>query len=128
MARPGGNPNLWKSGFKKGQSGNPGGKLRHMPAELQKDLLTALVDDFKEHGTQAVAAAREESPIGYLKVCASLLPKEVKVRNVTEDLSVEDLEEVVVRLRDEVEAAGGARDVTPPKEEREQVSGLPAVH
>lgn len=38
-----------------------------------------LYADFAEHGTEAIARVREEKPDQYLKVIASLLPKEVKL-------------------------------------------------
>lgn len=62
--------------FTTGQSGNPGGKPKGARNKLQSDFLTYLTDDFEQHGKDAIVAMRENDPSGYIRVIASLLPKE----------------------------------------------------
>jgi hypothetical protein len=67
------------SRFKKGQSGNPGGRALGMRERLNKRFIKALSKDFEANGTEAIAKAREKDPIGYMRVLASLQPKAVDV-------------------------------------------------
>jgi hypothetical protein len=61
--------------FQPGNAGGPGRPkgARHKLKEL---FLTALANDFEAHGIEAINRAREEKPDTYLKVIASILPKE----------------------------------------------------
>jgi hypothetical protein len=43
---------------------------------LRADFLKALADDFAAHGVAAIVAYREEKPADYLKIIASVLPKD----------------------------------------------------
>lgn len=76
------NPN--KSGlrpFPKGVSGNPGGRPAGARDRVTKAFLDALADDFKQHGPDTIERAREKDPVAYLRVCASLVPKELDVNH-----------------------------------------------
>jgi hypothetical protein len=61
--------------FKPGNSGRPKGARN----KLGEDFLKALQEDFAKHGVEAIATVREEKPDQYLKVIASILPKEIDV-------------------------------------------------
>ena len=65
--------------YAKGFSGNPGGSPEATRRAFNKDFLVALARDFKAHGEQVLARVRRESPATYLKVCAMLVPRELKV-------------------------------------------------
>jgi hypothetical protein len=56
--------------------------------KLSEDFVAALYNDFQDHGSAAIAACREEKPDVYVRVIASLLPKDVNMttRNL-DDLS-----------------------------------------
>jgi hypothetical protein len=80
---------------KPGEVRNPGGRPKGSRNKLGEAFIEALHDDFLQHGPTVICRVREEDPVAYMKVCASLLPKEVKVESVS-DLSDEDLD---LRLR-----------------------------
>ena len=47
--------------------------------KLGEDFLADLCEDFARHGAAAIERVRQEDPATYLRVVASLVPKEVKV-------------------------------------------------
>jgi hypothetical protein len=73
--------------FKKGQSGNPAGRPKGARNKLSEALLGKLLDDFNEHGEEAIERVRKSDPEGYLKILATLVAKvptaEVNVNNNT---------------------------------------------
>ncbi|KQM57143.1 MULTISPECIES: DUF5681 domain-containing protein [unclassified Sphingomonas] len=66
--------------WKPGQSGNPLGRPKGARSKLGEDFVTALRDDFTAHGVAAIQKMREEKPGDYVRVIASLLPKELDVQ------------------------------------------------
>lgn len=68
---------------KRFQPGNPG-RPKGSRNKLGEDFIRALHEDFSEHGVAAIQAVRAEKPDAYLKVIASLLPRELKVTTETE--------------------------------------------
>jgi Family of unknown function (DUF5681) len=67
---------LWKPGT----SGNPAGRPRGSRNKLSDDFVAALYDDFQDHGSAAIAACRVEKPDVYVRVIASLLPKDMNIK------------------------------------------------
>ena len=61
--------------FKPGNPGRPKGSRN----KLGEAFLKAMADDFEQHGIAAVEAVRTEKPDQYLKVIASILPKEIDI-------------------------------------------------
>lgn len=49
-------------------------------AKLGSVFIDALYDDFLENGVEAIKLAREDDPMGYLKVIAFILPKTVELK------------------------------------------------
>jgi hypothetical protein len=95
--------------FKKGQSGNPQGKPQGSRNKLNEDFLRDLHADWKEHGKQVLADTREQNPAAYLKVAASLLPKEMHHTHFLDELqqmSIEGLKqklEAIHKQREQLE-------------------------
>ena len=61
--------------FKPGQSGNPAGRPRGAKAKLTEEFLKALLEDFARNGKEAIRKARDRSPVQYLRLIATLVPK-----------------------------------------------------
>ena len=93
--------------WEKGQSGNPKGKpkgCRHMLTDtFYRDLLKA----WNEHGEAAIMAALAESPLGFCKIIASLMPREdqhtieISLQNVIEQAEqrIEHIKRPVIDLQ-----------------------------
>jgi hypothetical protein len=74
--------------FKPGNPGRPKGARN----KLGEAFIEALNDDFAEHGVAAIQAVRKDKPDQYLKVIASLCPKELTVNfNDAEELTDDEL-------------------------------------
>ena len=65
--------------FKPGQSGNPRGRPKGARNKLGEEFLTQLCDDFEVHGAAVIERVRQEDPAAYLRVIASLIPKDIKI-------------------------------------------------
>ena len=62
-----------------GQSGNPAGRRKGSRNQLAERFIADLYQDWQEHELEALEAARVSKPADYLKVIASIMPKDIKV-------------------------------------------------
>src|SRR5262247_517646 len=70
-----------KGRFAPGYSGNPGGSPEATRRAFNKRFLLDLAEDWQQHGREVFKRVRRESPAAYLKVCAMLVPREMKVEH-----------------------------------------------
>lgn len=99
--------------WKPGQSGNPAGRPKGSRNKLGEDFVKALQEDFSKHGVQAIAEVREDRPHEYLKVVASLLPKQVEIKEGAFDgISDEQLSALVHAARSALGVAEGGGEGT----------------
>lgn len=75
---------------KRFEPGNPG-RPKGSRNKLGEAFIEALHDDFTTNGVEAIIRMREGDPGGYVRVIASLLPKEFKIET-TSDLTDEQLD------------------------------------
>jgi hypothetical protein len=85
--------------FEPGQVANPLGRPKGSRNKLGEAFIQALADDFDQHGVKAIETVRTEKPDAYVKVIASLLPKEFKIETVSE-LTDEQLNARIAQLAD----------------------------
>lgn len=77
-----------------------GGRQAGSRNRLQAKFLDALLDDFKEHGVGVVRIVRAEEPTQYLKIIASVLPKEFLLADAAlDDLSDDEVLEALAEVR-----------------------------
>lgn len=126
-----GNPKIAEAGkkyqFKAGVSPNPGGKPVGSRNSLQGDFLRELANDFAEHGKRAIIDTREASPAQYLKIVASLMPKELEIKRPMEDMTDDDIIAGIAALQRLVSAStngDGAKDAAGSK----QITDVQGLH
>ena len=73
---------------------------------FSKAFVEALLEDFREWGPEVIARVRTETPAAYLRVCAMLVPKELKLEHsqAIKTLSDEELEATIAVLQPMVAA------------------------
>lgn len=93
--------------FEPGNPGRPKGSRN----KLGEAFTQALLADFEREGMAAIERTREEDPGAYLRVIASVVPKELKIEaEPLADLSDDDLERVIGVLRAAESSAAALRD------------------
>src|SRR5215510_15350682 len=101
------------------QPGQPktGGRARGVKNRLSHAFLTALAEDFEQHGVEAIRICRVERPNEYLRVIAHLMPKELEVTvGPLQEVSDVELEKLIeharTKLIDLTPNAGGGEEAS----------------
>jgi hypothetical protein len=92
--------------FAKGSSGNLGGNAQRTRHLFSKAFVEALLEDFREWGAEAIVRVRTETLAAYLRVCAMLVPKELKLEHAqaVKALSDEQIEQAIEAIQAMLEA------------------------
>jgi hypothetical protein len=92
--------------------GNPRGSYApsRERARFSSEFISALLRDFRQGGPAAIAKVRKYQPAAYLKICALLVPKEMKLEHsaaALKALSDEQLEQTIEMVKEMMEARAG---------------------
>ena len=111
--------------FAPGVSGNPGGSPEATRRAFNKRFLLDLAEDWQQHGREVFKRVRRQSPASYLKVCALLVPREMKVERSggVKDLTDEQIEQAIEAIQTMLAARAGETVI---EGEAEVVPSLPA--
>jgi len=91
--------------FEKGRL-KTGGRAKGAKNRLSHAFLTALAEDFEQHGVEALKIARVEKPVEYIRIVAGLMPKELEIMDSRlTDLSDEELDVFIAKLRAQLRGA-----------------------
>jgi len=90
---------LWQPG----QSGNPLGRPKGSRNRLAEKLTQDFCAHWEEHGMEAIAWLFKHNKLHYVKVGASLMPKEFVVKEQSlKDLSDEQISQMIEALSDSI--------------------------
>lgn len=99
--------------FAPGNNANPFGRPKGSRNKLGEQFIQALQADFEENGKAAIEEVRTDRPHEYLKVIASLLPKQVEIKEGAFDgVSDEQLAALVFAARSALGIAEGGGEGT----------------
>src|ERR1700761_1560536 len=76
--------------FKKGQSGNLSGRPKGSKNKLTEALWHDFADAWHTHGARALETVAKDEPGTFVKVAASVMPKDLHVTTSIEDMTDEE--------------------------------------
>ena len=111
-----------------GSQRNPGGSPEATRRAFNKRFLLDLAEDWQQHGREVLKRVRRESPATYLKVCAMLVPKEMKLEHSggVKAMTDEQLERTFELLKEMIAQRDAAANAKVIEGEAEAVPSLPA--
>jgi hypothetical protein len=84
-------------------AGNPRGPYApsRERARFSSEFIAALLRDFRQGGSKAIERVRRTQPAAYMKICALLVPKEMKLEHSAgvKDLTDEQLEQAIEAVK-----------------------------
>ena len=87
-----------------GSDNPPRGRPKGSRHKLSEDFIRALAEDFENHGKDAIVKMREDRPGDYIRVIASLVPKDLNLNvNEYEHWTDEQLADRIEQLDRELE-------------------------
>src|SRR5262245_17854315 len=94
------------------ETANRRGRAKGSRNRLAHAFVTALQADFEEHGETVIRIARVERPVEYLKVIASILPKELEISDGSrlKELSDEQLDSIIEFISERLAERAGKSD------------------
>lgn len=102
MANPNPSPSTRFSTTNPGRAKQKGARDR-----LSAAFLTAMADDFDEHGKEVIARVRQEDPATYMRVFATLTPKELEMTHAPlDDWTRDELQKGIAWLRTQIASEG----------------------
>lgn len=114
--------------FQKGHPGGPG-RPKGSKNKLGEAFIAALCADFTQHGDKAVVEVRQNDPAAYLRVIASILPKELEIKRPLADLTEDELANAIELIRATIAASPeGVGTGIPFAEGGDTAEGLPPLH
>lgn len=98
--------------FKPGNPGRPKGSRNKLGEQFIEDLYA----DWQAHGVDTLARVRDEKPDQYLKVVASILPKDLNVNinsmdDLTDDQLIQRIRSLDSAIRPFLDAQGASEPV-----------------
>jgi hypothetical protein len=95
---------------------------------VNKAFLEALAEDFRQGGAEAIARVRKEHPAAYMKICALLVPREMKLEHSggVKAMTDEQLEASLAILKEMIAKRDAAASAKVIEGEAEVVPSLPA--
>jgi hypothetical protein len=94
--------------FEPGRSGNPAGRPKGSRNKLGEDFISAIYEDWTEHGAAVLKQVRQTSPSTYLRTVASLVPLHLAITHdddwsaMTDQELREELQHSMAETLDEI--------------------------
>ena len=74
-----------------------GGRARGTRNKPNADFIAALCEAFEEHGKEAIRIVVAEEPATFIKICASILPKEFEITDSRlKELPDDQLDQLII--------------------------------